>query len=176
MIEKYTFDLAAPRIKKKLILVKTIHERREHVVLKLLAYLLFYDPRLKIEYDVGMHYCPDLVIEGEHGVPELWIDCGQIALEKAEKLSRKLKSSRLVFVKETDAEMKRFRKTMEKKVEHAAKIEYLSFDTGFVAGIAANLDRSNEFTLYNIDENSIGVTTGGDVFETSLHRVAGSKI
>ncbi len=174
MIEKYTFDLVAPRVKKKLILVKTINERREHVVLKLLAYLLFYDSRLKIECDIGMHYRPDLVIEGDHGVPELWIDCGQIALEKADKLSRKLKSSRLVFVKESAAEMERFRKTLEKKAEHAARIEYLSFDSGFVSGIAEYLDRSNEFTLYDIDETTIGVTTGGSVFETHLHRVLGT--
>ena len=171
MIEKYTFDIVAPRIKKKLILVKNINERREHVVLKLLAYLLFYEPRLKIECDIGMHYRLDLVIEGDHGVPELWIDCGQVSLEKADKLSRKLKSSRVIFIKESAAEMERFRKTLEKKVEHAARIEYLSFDSGFVAGIAEHLDRSNEFTLYAVDETTIGVTTGGNVFETHLHKV-----
>lgn len=171
MIEKFTFDIAAPRVKKKLILVKNMHERREHVVLKLLAYLLFYEPRLKIECDLGMHYCPDLAIAGDHGVPELWIDCGQIALEKAEKLSRKLKSTRVIFVKESAPEMERFRKTVEKKAEHAGRIEYLAFDSGFVADIAAHLDRSNEWTLYPIGEDSIGVTTGGNVFESRLHRI-----
>ncbi len=174
MIEKFTFDIVAPRVKKKLILVKNENEHREHVVLKLLTYILLYDPRLKIEADIGMHYKPDLVIEGEHGVPEVWVDCGQIALEKAEKLSRKLRNTRLVFVKETQSEMGRFKATVDKKVEHANRIEYLAFDDGFVENIAAHLGRSNELTLYEVDENTIGMAFGGEVFESHLFRIARS--
>ncbi len=174
MIEKFTFDIVAPRIKRKLILVKNDSERREHVVLKLLAYLLFYDERLKIEPDLGMHYRPDLAVEGEHGVPEVWIDCGQIALEKAEKLSRKLRSTRLIFIKESIQELQRFKATVDKKVEHAARIEYLAFDSGVIADIALQLGRSNEWTLYEVDEHTIGITFGDNVFETRLHRIARS--
>jgi len=44
MIEKFTFDLHAPKVREKLILVKEELELRTHVVMKLLAYLLFYQP------------------------------------------------------------------------------------------------------------------------------------
>ncbi len=171
MIEKFSFDVVSPKVRRKLILVKNDSEGREHVVLKLLAYCLFYDERLRVEPDLGMHYRPDLAIQGEHDVPEVWIDCGQIALEKAEKLSRKLRATRLIFIKESVQELTRFKATLDKKVEYANRIEYLAFDSGVIEQIALQLSRSNEWTLYDIDENTIGITFGDNVFETHLHRI-----
>lgn len=175
MIEKYTFDLRAempgrPKVREKLILVKDITESRIHVVMKLLAYMVFYDPRLVIEKSIDMHYKPDLVIPGDHGVPELWIDCGQIALRKVDALSRKLKTSRLIMVKETKREMESFRKLIDKKIENAFHVEYLAFEPGFVSGIAENLQRTNEVTLYEVMENVVGVALNEHVFESMLYR------
>lgn len=172
MIEKFTFDIVAPRVKRKLILVKNDSERREHVVLKLLSYILFYDPRLKVEPDLGMHFRPDLAIEGDHGVPEMWIDCGQISLDKAEKLSRKLRTTRLIFVKASVQELMRYKATVDKKVEFASRIEYLAFDSGVIESMALDLGKSNELTLYEVDEETVGVTFGESMFETHLHRIA----
>ena len=42
MIEKFTFELASPKVREKLVLVKAESEHRAHVVLKVLSYLLFY--------------------------------------------------------------------------------------------------------------------------------------
>ncbi|MFA6601234.1 MAG: hypothetical protein WCU74_09540, partial [Candidatus Omnitrophota bacterium] len=91
MNEKYTFDLKFPKVQKKLILVKSDLELHAHVIMKLLGYVLYYDPELKIEASVDMHYMPDLVIPGDHGVPRLWIDCGKIAIRKVESLAQKLR-------------------------------------------------------------------------------------
>ncbi len=175
MIEKYTFDLRAefpnkPKVREKMILVKTDLESRNHVVMKLLAYLLFYDPRLVIEKNIDMHYKPDVVIPGDHGVPELWIDCGKIALKKVDTLSRKLKTSRLVILKETVREMESFRKLIDKKIENALRVEYLAFEPGFVSGIADNLQRTNEVTLYEVMENVVGFALNELVFESTLYR------
>ncbi len=171
VIEKFTFDLVAPEVREKLILVKADMELREHIVLKLLAYLLFYDPRLKVECSVDMHYKPDLVIPGEHGVPELWIDCGQVAVKKVESLSAKLKSSRVIILKETKREMESFKKVIEKKVQHFDRVEYLSFEKGFVSGLAQALERVNEWTLYEVMENVIGVALNKQgIFESTLYR------
>lgn len=188
MIEKFTFDLQLPPaaylrqsnpdehislkqpVRKKIILVKNDLELRAHVVLKLLSYMLFYDPRLQIEMNIGMHYKPDLVIPGDHGVPELWIDCGQIALKKVDSLSIKLKATRICLVKETKREMESFRKVIEKKVDYPEKLEYLAFENGFVTGLADALARTNEVTLYEIMENVIGVALNDEIFESALFR------
>ncbi len=153
-----------------MIVVKDITESHAHVVMKLLAFLLYYDPRLVIEKSVDMHYKPDLVIPGDHGVPELWIDCGKIALKKVDTLSRKLKTSRLVIIKENKREMESFRKLIDKKVEHALRVEYLAFEPGFVTAIGENLKRTNEVMLYEVMENVIGVALNDQVFESTLYR------
>ena len=189
MIEKFTFDIQAPAFgflsktrdedsrrlpsdkmfKKKMILVKGDFEHRTHIVLKLLAYILYYDPRLQIEMSVDMHYKPDLVVPGDHGVPEVWIDCGQVAPKKVETLAHKLKSTRLCLVKETKREMEQFRKLIEKKVDYPERLEYLSFEKGFVLGIAEALQKTNEVTLYQVMENVIGFALNQEVFESALY-------
>lgn len=175
MIEKYTLDLRAefpdkPKVHEKMILVKTDLESHSHVVMKMLSYLIFYDPRLVIEKSIDMHYKPDLVIPGDHGVPELWIDCGKIALKKVDTLSRKLKTSRLIVVKENQREMESFRKLIDKKVENAFHVEYLAFEPGFVTAIGENLKRTNQVMMYEVMENVIGVALNDEVFESTLYR------
>lgn len=170
MNEKYTFDLEFSRIKQKLILVKSDLELRNHVVLKLMAYLLFYDPRLKIEVDVERHYRPDLVIPGDHGVPELWIDCGKVAVRKVSHLTAKLKTTRIIIVKETLGELNQFRRLVGKKIDHPERLEYLAFEPYFVTSVAGILAKINEVTLYDVMENVIGLAMNGEIFETTLYR------
>ena len=189
MIEKFSFDIlistspflqalrqgkkefsTSGEVKKKLILVKNELESRAHVVLKLLAFMIFYDPRLQVEASVDMHYKPDLVIPGEHGVPELWIDCGKTALRKVESLSEKLRASRSILVKETKRELEVFRRLIQKKVEHFARLEYLAFEQGFVTGISEALARGSEVTLYEAAENTVGLALNAEVFESALYR------
>jgi uncharacterized protein YaeQ len=170
MHEKYTFDLKSPKVKQKLILVKSDLELHAHVVMKLLGFLLFYDPGLKIEAGVEMHYKPDLVIPGDHGVPRLWIDCGKIAIRKVESLAQKLRTTRTILIKETRHELDQFRKVVEKKVDHFERIEYLAFEPNFISGIAGAMSKVNDFTLYEVMENVIGVAINEEVFESTLYR------
>ena len=170
MIEKFTFQLHSPKVDKKLILVKAETERRVHVVLKLLSYLLFYDPRLQIDVPVGMHYRPDLVIPGDHGVPVLWIDCGHIAKRKTESLAKKLRHTRFVIVKSTKHELGEFKKMVENKIDYGERLEYLAFENGFVDSIADALGRMNDATLYAVMENVIGIALNDEVFESALFR------
>lgn len=170
MIEKFSFEIQLAKTKKKLILVKAVSERREHVVLKLLAYMLFYDPELKVEVDIGMHYKPDLVLlqPGEQ-VPDIWIDCGQVTTLKVQSLAKKLKRSRIIFMKETHRELYQFKKLIEKKVDGESQIEYVAFDDGFVSGIAEALERTNQVVMYPVMEGVIGLALNETVFETHLH-------
>jgi len=170
MIEKFSFELHTPKIPhEKLILVKEMHELRNHVVLKLLAYCLFHTPGLKIEVSAGMHYKPDLMVPGDHGVPQVWIDCGQVALRKVENLAQKLRTTKVIFVKETARELETFKKLVVKKVEHADRLAFLAFETGFAAALASALQRTNHFTLYDVAENVIGVAMNDEVFESALY-------
>ena len=57
MIEKFTFDIVSPKISRKLILVKNVGERREHIVLKLISYILFYEGHWVIVENVPASVC-----------------------------------------------------------------------------------------------------------------------
>ena len=170
MIEKFTFELSSPKVRKKLVLVKSEMELRSHVVLKMLSFLLFYDPGLEVEAEIGMHYKPDLSIPNENKIPELWIDCGHIALRKVRNLAKKLRRTRFILVKASKSELDRFRREMENKVEYSEAIEYLAFENGFVEKIAEALNRTNDVTLYDVMENVIGIALNGEVFESALYR------
>ena len=172
MIEKFTFELHAPKIPlphEKIILVKEITELRNHVVLKLLAYMLYYDPELKVEGSAGMHYKPDLLIPGEH-TPRLWIDCGKVTLRKVESLAGKLRNTRVVFMKETKRELETFKKLVEKKAGQAAHLEFLAFEPGFIDSLAGALERTNHITLYDVMPEVVGIALNDQVFESRLYR------
>lgn len=172
MIEKFSFEVCAPKIppQTRLILVKDVCEHREHIVMKLLSYLLFYTPELKVEISADMHYKPDLMIPGDHGVPKLWIDCGQVAIKKIDALATKLKNTRVIFVKEAKRELDVFKKMVEKKIDKSERLEYLSFDAGFITSLGNSLKRTNHITLYEVMENVIGVALNDEIFESTLHR------
>lgn len=171
MQEKFTFNIEAPRFKRKMIFFKEETESREHVVLKLMAYLLFYDERLKVEVAVGTHYKPDLAIEGEHGVPEMWIDCGRITLKKIESLAEKFRRTKIIIVKSEKNETLSFRKQAAKRLESFEKVQFVYFDRGFVAAFAEALNRSNDLVQWQVAENVIGVALGERVFETAVNLV-----
>jgi len=172
MIEKFTFEVCAPKIppQTKLILVKDVCELRAHIVMKLLAYLLYYTPELKVEISADMHYKPDLMIPGEHGVPRLWIDCGQVALKKIETLAKKLKNSRVIFIKPNQRELDVFKKMVDKKIENSEKLEFLAFEPGFIESLGHALKRTNHITLYEVMENVIGVALNDEIFESALYK------
>lgn len=172
MIEKFTFEVCAPKIppQTKLILVKDVCELRAHIVMKLLAYLLYYTPELKVEISAGMHYKPDLMIPGDHGVPKLWIDCGQVAAKKIEVLSKKLKNSRVIFIKATERELYVFKKMVDKKIDQPERLEFLAFEAGFVESLGNALQRTNHITLYEVMENVIGIALNDEIFESTLYR------
>jgi len=170
VIEKFTFELHAPKIDhEKIILVKDDFELRNHVVLKLLAHLLYYDPELKMEVTAQMHYKPDLLIPGEHGVPKLWIDCGRVALRKVENLTAKLRNTRVIFLKESKRELEVFKKLVAKKIDDAGRLEFLAFESGFVASLADAIERTNHLTLYEVVENVIGIALNDQIFESTLY-------
>ncbi len=176
MVEKFTFDIQAPKISgKKIILVKKEVELREHVVMKLLAYALYYDPELKVEVSAGLHFEPDLFIPAEHlhSPPKLWIECGKVGLGKVESLAAKMRHTRIIFIKETKRELSVFKNMLEKKVERASggtPLEFVAFEPEFVSGIAAALEKNNQFTLYPVMENVIGVAINDQVFESEMFR------
>lgn len=133
----------------KLVVEKAPSELEWHIVLKILGYILFFDRKPKIEQDVDWHYRPDLFTKDEMDRVNLWIDCGNIALKKVDRVATKMgKTGEFFILKRDKAELLRFKDELTGSVKHLERVRMIAFDPGFVDTLAEKLDSTNmvEFT------------------------------
>jgi uncharacterized protein YaeQ len=141
---KFTFSLTIDDVKEKLVIDAWKGEMTWHVVLKLLGFLLFFEDRPRIEESVQWHYKPDLFARDNEGKLRLWIDCGNIAVRKIDRVATKMGSERFFILRRTRHEAERLKAAMDGRVKHLARVQLVAFDDGFVDDLAAHLDRTND--------------------------------
>ena len=97
MTAKYSFHLESRDrrrdLPRKIIIGRQDPETRLHVALKLLAYLIFFRPRLQIATNLHMDsipFVPDLVQLDYELRPKLWVECGECSVGKLNKLAVKV--------------------------------------------------------------------------------------
>ena len=95
---KYTFHFG----EKKIIFAKLGHETEFHVYAKALVFALFHKefPTLRVEPKLDERFQPDLSAVSYDGTTVLWAECGKVSLNKIEKLFKKYRQARFIFVKE----------------------------------------------------------------------------
>src|SRR5580658_4463319 len=87
-------------------------------MLKLLAYVLFYRPRLQMETDLNrdsLPFVPDLVELDYELRPKFWVECGECSLSKLHKLAVKLPETKFWIVKASESAARDLRESMEKE-------------------------------------------------------------
>jgi len=114
---------------RRILLVAKEEETPEHVALRLAAAILFFDREPALEVgpthpavvDVG--FFPDLLVTDEAGGLAIWIECGNIATNKLTKVARRLRTARMVVLKESPEDGRRFREVVKKEIPKGDKIE-----------------------------------------------------
>ncbi|MDZ4835288.1 MAG: YaeQ family protein [Candidatus Melainabacteria bacterium] len=177
---KYSFNLVVQDNKRerseKLVIPAFSEESGGHVALKLLAYMMFIDQQPHIDEDAGWHFVPDLIARDDSGEIKLWVDCGTVSMKKVDTIATKVRDKIDFFVfRKTKSDMDKFYKAITDKVKHLQNVKCISFDDGFVDGIGAALDRTNDLEGYIADDmvnltikNSFGKH---DAYST-IHRIA----
>lgn len=106
MAAKYTFDLQSRDKRRplpnKILLGQGETETLPHVLLKFLAYVLFYRERIQIEaslHNDSIPFTPDLVQLDYELRPRLWVECGECSLAKLNKLAVKVPDADIWVVK-----------------------------------------------------------------------------
>ncbi|MFA6091449.1 MAG: YaeQ family protein [Elusimicrobiota bacterium] len=118
---------------RKLVLAQDTTETLEHLSLKLAAYILFWDmdplvsASLKHPSLMDQEFVPDLVAFDDTGTIKLWGECGKVALHKLGKIVRRCSEARIVVLKETEAEARRFRADVAQEIDRSERIEILSW-------------------------------------------------
>ncbi|MFA6029690.1 MAG: YaeQ family protein [Elusimicrobiota bacterium] len=126
---KYRCDLHVNGASRKLLLVAGLTETPEHLALKLAAFLLYWEHEPIVEAStkhpslLGQEFTPDLVAFDETGAVKLWVECGKTALHKLGKLVRRYPDARIVVLRATEGEAKRFRTDIAAEIERHARIE-----------------------------------------------------
>ena len=149
MKKKYTFNLSSESGKsKKLILFKDLTESEEHIALKLIAYLYFFESEIKTETSVQQKYKPDLVIFDdpllESGI-KFWVECKDADIKKLDRVLRKNTRSEVYLFNSENAIENRKNK-MKRQIRdldrfYAAKIKNLET-------LADKLKREKRFCIY----------------------------
>ncbi|HAF96624.1 MAG: hypothetical protein A2021_08580 [Elusimicrobia bacterium GWF2_52_66] len=121
---------------RRILLVAKEEETIEHVALRLAAAILFFDqepaleagPRHPAVVDFG--FFPDLLAADEAGAVGIWIECGNVATNKLAKVARRLRGARMVVLKESPEDGRRFREVIKKEIPKGEKIEIWAWPKG----------------------------------------------
>ncbi len=132
-------ELGRYDVEQRLFVRKRRGESMQHVVMKLLSYLLFYRDDLEIEAGVGQHYKPDLVSVDERGDPVVWIDCGTTSLKKLESLVSSNPGTEIVIVKQREGELRRYAREAQQRLGQEASVQFVAFGDNLVDRLARML-------------------------------------
>jgi len=135
MSGKYSFRLRSedPRrtLPGSLIIGQNDTETPRHVLLKLLAFLWFYEDGIRIEprlHDDNIPFRPDLVQLDYQLRPRLWVECGECSVEKLDRLAVKVHEAEIWVVKRSLAEVETLTCAMRKTDLRTGRYHLASFD------------------------------------------------
>lgn len=154
---KFTFSIQfnGPRghLREKLVIAASGSEVPWHIALKFLGYLLFHEEKPSIERGVDWHYKPDLVSLDTHGRVKLWVDCGNIAVKKIDRVATWVgPDARFFILRRTRREAETLAVNMKGKIKHVGRVSLIWFGDGFVDHLARLLDSVNRITGSHTDE------------------------
>ena len=109
--KKYTFRFGSTKI----VFSRSPHETEFHVYARALVFALFHKryPTIRVEAKVDERFSPDLSAEDYDGTMILWAECGNVSINKIEKLFRKYRKAHFVFVRE-ERDVPLFEKQLDK--------------------------------------------------------------
>lgn len=167
-VNDYDRELFAER---KIVLELREGEAFQHIVLKIVAMALFHHPKLLIEptMDDEDRYKPDLLVRADDYRPALWVECGQVRVQKLDKVTFRHYDARVVVIKRLEREARELLERCRGEVRRLHAIEFIGFDSGFVDRVADTLTGKNDVVAI-ISGSLLQVVVGGTTFETTIHR------
>ena len=151
MSAKYSFNLQSRDRRRdlptKIVIGQNTTETAAHVLLKLLAYVLFYRERLQIETDLHMDsipFVPD-VVQLDYGLrPVMWIECGECSVGKLHKLAVKAPEAEIWVVKRSAAEARALVQAMAKMELRRDRYNLVGLDAGMFDEMCDLLQSRNQ--------------------------------
>lgn len=159
MREKFSFS----GIKPHLVLEKKIQESREHVILKLIAYLMF-SGRLKVEQKISYKYRPDLSGEDADG-RIVWVECGAVSGKKIAFFKKHTGKFSVFFFKSGVSGVRNLESILKKF--SVTGVVY-GFEKRFLAEISKRLFRTNSVKC-ELPGGKIKIKLNGNRFTSVIY-------
>jgi uncharacterized protein YaeQ len=155
---KFTFRLASKianhPLPPKILVTQEPAEPLDHVLLKVLAYVLFYRDRLQIEprlHDDNIPFIPDLVQLDFELRPALWIECGETPARKLDKLAVKVPQAEIWLMQRSPAALAAARGEMHRCGLRNDRYRLLALEAVMFDEALGLLRERNEIVLYRCD-------------------------
>ena len=139
-------------ISSKVILVAKPEEKADHLAMKLAAFAMFLpmspvvEPTMDHPGLTGLDIRPDVCTFNEAGEVSVWIECGEVSINKLDKLARRLPETRIVVIKSHMHQAKRMRDTLTDVIRQGARIEIWTWPEGtFETWLQAMEDKTELF-------------------------------
>ncbi|OGS11714.1 MAG: hypothetical protein A2285_07220 [Elusimicrobia bacterium RIFOXYA12_FULL_57_11] len=148
-------------------------ETPEHVALRLTAAILFFDQEPALDTgpsdpsvtDIG--FLPDLMVGDGAGGVAVWIECGNVAVNKLTKVARRIRSGRLVILKESAEAGRRMREVIKKEISKGEKVEVWAWPKEDFARWTAAIHESN-YIFGEASGSTLNLVLNETVFDTQL--------
>ena len=126
----FNFNINNGTEKRLVVLREAIGESQQHIILKLFAYLLFFEEKLQVEITAFQHHKPDLVKfdEEQNWKVTKWIDCGVIDIERLLKVSKHNRQAEIYIFKDSKDSVQSLKDKMTKKEPKISNIHFYVFE------------------------------------------------
>ena len=155
MAHKHSFTLRSEEARRdlpgKIIIGQQQTETIAHVVLKLLAFVLFHRDRLQIEANLhndSIPFVPDLVQLDYELRPVLWIECGECSVAKLDKLAVKVPEAEIWVVKRSPAAVEDLVRQMSKAQLRRDRYHLAGLDADMFEEVCGLMAGRNELTWF----------------------------
>jgi hypothetical protein len=174
---KYSFRLESRdrrhELPGKIIIGQEDTETINHVLLKLLAYVLFYRERLQLEVNLhqdSIPFKPDLVQLDYELRPKLWVECGECSVAKLDKLAVKVPEAEIWVVKKSPVEIENLVRAMAKEELRRERYHLIGFDSEVFQELCGLLSSRNQFTWIGggLEEQTMQFDFNGLWFDTTF--------
>jgi len=131
----------------KILLGQQENETPNHILLKVIAYLLFFRERIEIEgklHNENIPFSPDIVQLDYELRPRLWVECGECSISKLNKLAVKAPEAELWILKRSEAEARHLIAAMAKEQLRRNRYSVIGLDAEMFDEMRELLRERNE--------------------------------
>jgi uncharacterized protein YaeQ len=153
MSAKFTFDLVNQDRRRDLPgkIIIGLHENETvvHVLLKLMAFVLFHRERLQIDANLHMDsipFVPDLVQLDYELRPRLWVECGEPGVNKLHKIAVKLPDAEVWIVTRSATSAQHLALAMAKAELRVGRYHLVGLDPEMFDELCGLVQTRNELT------------------------------